>query len=120
MAPYHTSMIISSNTPGIQYRIIDARDATNTQIIVSKTIDGERYTYNFNGDVEEGTMELTYGMNDLFNLPRGNYKRVIAPDCSYINIIPDGEIEAPIRVRAAWVNNSETIDTNDIFAVVEN
>ena len=120
MAPYQTSMIISSNTPGIEYKIIEAEGITNTQIIVRKIINGEKYVYNFNGDVEEGTMELTYGMNYLFNLPRGSYKRVIAPDCSYINIIPDGEIEAPIRVRAAWANNSQSINTNDIFAVVEN
>jgi len=120
MAPYPTTAIINFNTPGIEYKIIEAEGITNTQIIVRKIIDGERYAYNFNGDVEEGTMELTYGMHKLFNLPMGSYKRVIAPDCSYINIIPDGEIEAPIRVRAAWVNNSQTINTNDIFAVVEN
>jgi hypothetical protein len=120
MAPYHTSVIISSNTPGIGYKIIESEGITNTQIIVSKTINGERFTYNFNGDVEEGTMELTHGMNALFDLPRGSYKRVIAPDCSYINIVPDGEIEPPVRVRAAWVNNTETINTNDVFAIVEN
>jgi hypothetical protein len=120
MSPYQTSMIISSNTPGIEYKIIESQGITNTQIIVSKIIDGERYAYNFNGDVEEGTMELTYGMNHLFNLPIGSYKRVIAPEHSYINIIPNGEIREPVRVRAARVNNTETISTNDIITVVEN
>lgn len=120
MAPYPTTAIINFNTPGIEYKIIEAEGITNTQIIVRKIIDGERYVYNFNGDVEEGKMELTYGLNKLFNLPRGSYKRVIAPDCSYINIFPDGEIEAPVRVRATSVNNTETISTNDIFAIVEN
>ena len=89
MSPTITSVIISSNTPGIGYRIIDAHGITNTQIIVSKTIRGERFSYNFNGDVEDnGTMKLAYGMNELFNLPIGNYKRTIAPDRSYINIFP--------------------------------
>ena len=110
MAPYQTSTIISLNTPGIEYKIIEAYDPINIQIIVRKIINGERYVYNFNGDVEEHTMELTYGINKLFNLPKGSYKRVIAPDCSYINIIPDGEIEDPVRV----------INTKDIFAIVEN
>ena len=127
-----TSAIINSNTPGIEYRIIDAHDITNTQIIISKTIRGERYTYNFNGDVEDGTLELTYGMNELFNLPIGNYKRTIAPDCSYINIFPsDGSETTDVpETREAWPvnndnntsndNNSQVIRTNDVFAIVEN
>ena len=128
-----TSAIISSNTPGIEYKIIDAHDATNTQIIVSKTINGERFTYNFNGDVEDGSMELTYGMNELFDLPEGSYTRTIAPDCSYINIIPSQESETTSvpETREAWPvlnndnnttnnNNSQIIRTNDVFAIVEN
>ena len=124
-----TSAVISSNTPGIEYKIIDAYDATNTQIIVSKTINGERFTYNFNGDVENGSMELTYGMNELFDLPRGSYTRTISPDCSYINIFPSNENETTFvpETRQAWPvsnnndnNNSQVIRTNDVFAVVEN
>lgn len=122
-----TSVIISSNTPGIEYRIIDAHEITNTQIIISKTIDGERYTYNFNGDVEDGTMELTYGMNELFELPVGSYKRTIAPDCSYVNIFPSDGSETDVpETREAWPvnnntnNNSQVIRTNDVFAIVEN
>ena len=122
---HRSSAMISSNTPGIEYRIIDARDFTNTQIIVSKTIDGERYTYNFNGDVEDGTMQLTYGMNELFNLPEGSYTRTISPDCSYINIIPSGETSDVPETRQAWPvsnndNNSQVIRTNEVFAIVEN
>ena len=120
-----TSAIISSNTPGIEYKIIDAHDATNTQIIVSKTINGERFTYNFNGDVEDGSMELTYGMNELFDLPEGSYTRTISPDCSYINIIPSRDGSDVPETREAWPilnndNNSQVIRTNDVFAVVEN
>ena len=131
MAPYPTTAIINFNTPGIEYKIIEAEGITNTQIIVRKIIDGERYVYNFNGDVEEGKMELTYGLNKLFNLPRGSYKRVIAPDCSYINIFPSDESETSVpETREAWpVNNdsnsnsshnSQVIRTNDVFAIVEN
>ena len=128
MSPTITSAIINSNTPGIEYRIIDAQGITNTQIIISKTIDGERYTYNFNGDVGDGTMELTYGMNELFNLPIGSYKRTIAPDCSYINIFPSDETTNVPETREAWPvnndnnanNNSQVIRTNDVFAIVEN
>lgn len=123
---FTTSAIINSNTPNIEYRIIDAHDITNTQIIVSKTIRGERFSYNFNGDVEDGTMELSYGMNELFGLPIGSYKRTIAPDCSYINIFPyDGSETTDVpETREAWpVNNdsnSQVIRTNDVFAIVEN
>tara|TARA_B100001173_G_C15872123_1_gene497723 strand:- start:79 stop:483 length:405 start_codon:yes stop_codon:yes gene_type:complete len=128
---FTTSAIINSNTPGIEYRIIDSHDITNTQIIVSKTIRGERYSYNFNGDVEDATMELTYGMNKLFDLPIGSYKRTISPDCSYINIFPSDESETSVpETREAWpVNNdsnsnsshnSQVIRTNDVFAIVEN
>tara|TARA_B100001559_G_C16361204_1_gene557465 strand:+ start:435 stop:830 length:396 start_codon:yes stop_codon:yes gene_type:complete len=125
---FTTSAIISSNTPGILYYIIDAHDITNTQIIVSKTIRGERRTYNFNGDVKDGTMELTYGMNELFDLPIGSYTRTISPDCSYINIFPSDETETTNvpETRQAWPinndnnNNSQAIRTNDVFAVIEN
>jgi len=125
MSPTITSAIINSNTPGIEYRIIDAQGITNTQIIVSKTIHGERYSYNFNGDVEDDTMELNYGMHKLFDLPIGSYKRTISPDCSYINISPsDGRETTVPETREAWpVNNnsdSQVIRTNDVFAIVEN
>ena len=122
-----TSAIISSNTPGIEYKIIDAHDETNTQIIVSKTINDERFTYNFNGDVEHGSMELTYGINELFDLPEGSYTRTISPDYSYINIFPSDGNETTFvpETRQAWPvsndnNNSQVIRTNDVFAVVEN
>lgn len=128
---FTTSAIINSNTPGILYYIIDAHDTTNTQIIVSKMIRGERRTYNFNGDVEDATIELTRGINELFELPIGSYKRTIAPDCSYINIFPSDESETSVpETREAWpVNNdrnsnsshnSQVIRTNDVFAIVEN
>ena len=136
MSPTITSVIISSNTPDIEYRIIDSHGITNTQIIISKTIRGERYTYNFNGDVEDGTLELTYGMNELFDLPIGSYKRTIAPDCSYINIFPSDETTDVPETREAWPvnndsnannnnntsndNNLQVIRTNDVFAIVEN
>ena len=131
MSPTSTSAIISENTPDILYTIIEGHNGIKPQIIISKSINDLRYTYNFNGEIEEATMELTYGMNLLFDLPEGRYKRTIAPDCSYINIFPydeSGTTNTPESSEVWPVNNdnnlnndtnSQIIRTNDVFAIIE-
>ena len=52
MSPTSTSAIISENTPDILYTIIEGHNGIKPQIIISKSIDDLRYTYNFNGETK--------------------------------------------------------------------
>ena len=147
MSPTNPSFLFSPNTPNIEYKVIPACDCgIQPQIIISRVVGGIMRRWNFNAAIEESNMGLLCsGMDALFDIPRGHYKRIIAPDHSYINIFPTDNTNTetnhtvrdasntpnPLEARLNHApivapdaendqHGHEGISTNDIFAIVEN
>ncbi len=103
--------VITEQTPGYSTKIVPRFGATNTQLIISKIINGTNYIWNFNADVNNDCMgKIPKGMDALFNLQTLKwYKRSISVNSlSFkLNIIPMNNSEIDEYIAKIEAKNKQ-------------